>query len=104
MLVVCPECGTALPEEPYQIKPPRIGDARLRRRALVQGVFEAFFAVGVLIVAWIYAAWSISKDPIMRSDTDTGIGPAAVFSIAVALVFGVLAVRSFWRAGRRDTQ
>ena len=102
VLVVCPECGTALPGEPYQSKPPRIGHAQVRRRALLSGVFQALFAMGVLIVGWIYPAWFISKDPIMRNDTDPRLGPAVELSIAVGLVFAVLAGRSFWRAGRRD--
>ena len=104
-LTTCRECGTSLPEESYQSKAPRIlpaSELRSRKRALLAAVFEAVFAVGVLAVGWLYPAWSIGRDPIMRHDTDTRLGPAFLFSIVVGFIFAVLAARSVRRAFSRQ--
>jgi hypothetical protein len=104
-LAMCRECGTPLPEEPSQVRPPRIETAaelRLRRKALGKGLLEAAFAIGVFLVGWIYPAWFIAKDPIMQHDTDTRLGPAVLFAITVGFLFAVLAVRDLLRACRRE--
>jgi hypothetical protein len=104
-LTMCRECGTSLPEESYQSKPPRIlpaSELRTRKRALLAAVFEAVFAAGVLVVGWLYPVWSIGRDPTMRHDTDTRLGPAFLFSIIVGFIFAVLAARSVRRALSRQ--
>lgn len=104
-LVTCRECGAPLPEGPYQTKPPRIAyfnTGRMRRRAVLTGVFQAVFGVGILVAGWLYPVWCLGRDSILRHDTDTRLGPAFLFSMVAGFVFAVLAVRSFRRACSRE--
>jgi hypothetical protein len=105
ILATCRECGTPLPQERPGLKPHQIAAFKtgpMHTRALFQGMWQALFSVGVLVVGWLYPVWSLGRDPTTRHDTDTRLGPAFLFSMVVGFVFAILAVRSFRRACRRE--
>ncbi|HWX19505.1 MAG TPA: zinc ribbon domain-containing protein [Candidatus Binatia bacterium] len=101
-LSICSECGTALPSERFEAKPPRVLtpiELRTRRGALRDGILWLVLSLGVLAIGWLYPAWFFGRDPIMRHDPDPRVGPAVLIGLATSFTFAVLAVRSFRHMG-----
>ena len=70
----------------------------MRTRALFEGVMEGILSLGILAAGWLYPAWFLGRDAIMRHETDTRLGPAFLFCLVGSFILAVLAVRSFRRA------
>jgi hypothetical protein len=56
--------------------------------AVLRAVVSAFF---------LAAALYPGCDPFLRDDPDPRTGPAVLFSLVVALIYGVLAMKGFYR-------
>jgi hypothetical protein len=106
VLTTCPECGTALPEQPLGVVPPPVltpSQVRARRRSLLEGCLWVILALGVLVAGWSYPVWFLQRDPVMRNDMDTRLGPALLFSFIASGVFAFFALKSFSRARSPET-
>jgi len=97
-LAICSECGTTLPRERFEAKPPRVLtpiELRARRRALRDGMLWLVLSLGVLAMGWLYPAWFFGRDPIMRHDPDPRVGPAFLIGLVASFIFALLATRRF---------
>jgi hypothetical protein len=104
-LTSCSECGTALPSEQFEPRPPQAPTAqelRVRRVAIRGGIFWIVSSLGVLALGWIFPAWFLASDPITQRDSDLRLMNARVEGFLLCLitsfVFAVLALRSFCSA------
>lgn len=70
--------------------------------AILEGVFWAILALGVVAAGWLYPVWFLGRDSVMREDTDLRLGAARGMALWFCLLSGfvlaVLAIRSFRRA------
>jgi hypothetical protein len=94
----CDGCGTALPEESFEQKSPQLvtAEIRIRRAALLQGVFRAIFSLGILAIGLLYPAWYLGPHAVQ--EFDNRLEKPQLFSLVVSFTFAVLAVKSFLRA------
>ena len=76
----------------------------VRKRALVDGIFRSVVALSILVGGWLLPVCYIQHDPIMRADHDLRVGPGIPFSLLAGGVYGVMALRSLYRACDSSTQ
>ncbi len=70
----------------------------VRRRALADGIFRSVVALSILVGGWLLPVCYIQRDPIMRADHDLRIGPGILFALLTGGVYGVMALRTLYRA------
>ena len=69
-----------------------------RKRALVDGIFRTFVALCILVGGWVVPVSYINHDPIMRTEPDLRVGPGLLFALWAGGVYGVMALRTLYRA------
>ena len=68
------------------------------KAALADAVLRAFASLVIFAFGWWYPDFFLSRDLTMRSDPDPRTGPAVLLALVAALIWGVLALKSLFRA------